>query len=1086
VSVTAAAPLIETSNASQGAALGEDALLNLPSPGRAAVLMAVTIPTVNPVGDPQFNRQQDRTNTSRISLGGGGIRANSYLLDGVPITNLPGLAAVVPTMETIDEVKIQLRTYDAEVGRTGGGVFNTSAKSGTNDLHGTAFYQTRPVWGQSQNYFNQVAGLSKEQTGLANAYFRLYGGAIGGPIFRNRTFFWFATEGYRTFTTRNLQVLWPSLKQRVGDFSTSTIGGQPVQLFNPWCRGSVANTRCPATGTGSLETGGRFTGAIIPRDHPAANPVGFNLAAQWPVETVTGDPLGSNENTNPNAITTAPLADKADMWTIKLEHRFSEMSSLSGLYVGNTTDEPGASSMPEAFGYFDPGYRIGQHRPHVVVLNNVNVLNDTTTLSLRYGWLTWLNGGTKVPFTAGLASLGFNPTYVNAVHPDGLDTAPQLTFDQVGTVGGVGGSFSRDKRPYAINGALSKLLGSHSIKIGADYYRIGVAQFDSESLMAGSFGFNRLFTGASGVSGSGHEVASLLLGLPTSGFAPANRGSLEWFTKYYGAYAQDDWRIGSNLTLNYGVRFEHEDGLREIENRQTVAFDREAINPIDALVPKAGTLLEGRTLTGGLVYAGVNGAPEEQGDPPAIKISPRVGVAWSLDDRTVVRGGYGLFYAAWQYAGEHGQIGYTRRTQLNQSSAERDVPLTTVDNPFPAGLLQPVGNSLGLLTGVGGNVNFIDQTKGAPKVHQYSIDIQRELPGDMALEVGYIGGTGRDLGFGGSSNTAININQIDPAVARATFPAGDGRWDAAALRQSIPNPFFGIPEAGEFGTRPTIQRGQLLRPFPQFGDLNMFERTEGGRRQYHGLSLKLDKRLGMDRWGFWGGRFSYVWSSTKDNQFGENSVFQARLATPQNYYDLDAEYGPANFDSPHRVILAPIVRIPGPSGDGLAYRLLGGWTASAIAEFVSGSPLNAVMSGGASDQNLGLFGGRQRPNLIGDPNTEGSDKDRVASADHTNARWFDRTAFENAGVGRYGTAPRTNGDARYQFRKKIDIVFAKNVPIQGSQAAEVRFEILNLTNTPWFAGPGESSILADTTTFGTISSQAGFMRIWQLTFRYRF
>src|SRR5205814_10095274 len=126
--------------------------------------------------------------------------------------------------------------------------------------------------------------------------------------------------------------------------------------------------------------------------------------------------------------------------------------------------------------------------------------------------------------------------------------------------------------------------------------------------------------------------------------------------------------------------------------------------------------------------------------------------------------------------------------------------------------------------------------------HQYSVEIQRELPGHMAVTLGYIGATGRDIGFCGTNDCSININQIDAAVARAMFPAANGGWDAAALRQSIPNPFFGIAAAGELGTRATIQRGQLLRPFPEFGDIFKFEATAGSRRQYNALSIELNKR----------------------------------------------------------------------------------------------------------------------------------------------------------------------------------------------------------------------------------------------------
>jgi hypothetical protein len=1083
ISVTADAPLIETSNASIGDLLNREILETLPAPGRAAFLIAVTVPTVNPVGDPQFNRQQDQSGSSRISLGGGGVRANNYLVDGVPITELTGRAVLLPSIEALDEVRVQVHTYDAEMGRTGGGVFNTTAKSGTNEYHGTGFYQTRPVWGQSLNYFDEVAGKGKDETGLSSNYYRLYGGGVGGPIWRNRTFFWTATEGYRSRTTRATTELWPSLKQREGDFSTSTVGGQPVRIFNPWCRGGVASARCPATGSGSIESGGEFLGAIIPRSHPAANLVGFNLANQWPTVTNLGNPIELNENNEPNVHTTSNIVDEADMWSVKAEHKFTDTWSLSGFYVYNNTDEPGSESMPADFAFMDGAYSVLRRRPHVLVFNNTNILNDTTILTLRYGWTTWQDQSNKVSFTPGMSSLGFNPNYVNALDPDGVDLFPNLNFDQVTDQGGSGGSRRRWNGPYAINGALSKLMGNHTFKVGADFREMGIST-TTESAMAGTFEFNQVFTSRAGLQGSGHELASLLLGLPrgSGSSVPYNRGELEWFTRYWGAYVQDDWRVNSSLTLNYGVRFEHEDGLREIENRQTVAFDRTVVNPIDSLVNKAGTLLQGRTITGGLIYAGVNGAPEEQGDLPALTASPRIGLAWSVADQTVVRAGYGLFYAPWQYAAAtHGQIGFTRTTQLTQTEAEdREVPLTTLDNPFPAGLQVPVGNTQGLLTGAGGEITFIDQSRSASPVHQYSIDVQRDLGASLAVTVGYTGATGRDIGFGGSNSTNININQIDPAVARAAFPgAVPGTWDAAALRQSIPNPFFGVPEAGEFGTRSTIQRGQLLRPYPQFGNVLMAEATKGGKRQFHAVTFKLDKRTGQS---WWGGRFHYTWSSTKDNQFGESSFFQTRTAEPQNFYDLEAEYGVSNFDSPHRIILAPIVRIPGPA-DGLKGALLGGWTFSAIAEFVSGSPLNAVLSAGTSDRNLGLLGGRQRPNVIGDPNTSGSDEDRVASADHPDARWFDQAAFQNPGAGQYGNAPRTIDDSRLQFRKNLDVVFSKSTRFAGDQSAEIRFEILNFTNTPKFTGASNST---DQQTFGRVTGQGGFSRLWQISFRYRF
>ena len=920
----------------------------------------------------------------------------------------------------------------------------------------------------------------------------MYGGGIGGPIVKNRTFFWTAFEGYRSGTTRGQQEIWPTALQRAGNFSTTTSGGVPAVLYNPYCRSGVASAKCPATGTGSIATGGLFTNAIIPLTHPAVSQTGLNILNIWPTQTING-PMQQNANGNTNANGTAFIVDQAAMWTFKAEHKFTDKSSLSGLYIYNKTDEPGSTIMqPDKLFMADQDQWFGplRRRPHVLVLNSTNVLNNTTVLSLRYGFSTWQDSCDAQPFSAGLQSLGFSPSYVNALGPGGSQTFPSLAFDELESVGGWGGSPVRWKGPYAINGALTKLVGSHSFKVGGDTRRLGVALATASECpngppaLGGCFQFNPLFTSRNGVGGN--EVASLLLGLPYAGSVPHDPGNFEWYARYWGVYFQDDWRVNSKFTLNYGLRLEHEDGLREINNQQTVAFDQNAVNPIDALVPKTGTLLAGKTLKGGLIYAGVNGAPTQQGNPKAIKPAPRVGATYAIDPRTVFRAGYGLFWAPWNYnTTQHGQVGFARSTQLSQSASESEVPINSLDNPFPAGLQTPIGSSLGLLTNVGGQVDFIDQNKADPKVHQYSADIERELGGSMAVTIGYIGATGRDIGFCGTNDCSININQIDPNVARQLFPAANGGWDPTKLRESVPNPFFGIAAAGEFGTRATIARGQLLRPFPEFGDVFMHESTAGSKRQYNAVSIQLDKRMsGSQSW--LGGRYSYTWSNSKDNQWGESNTYAWRTNLPQNNYDLNAEYSTSIYNSPHRIILAPIVRLPSPKDEhSLTYALIGGWNASAIAEFVSGSPLNAVISSGTSTANLGLFGGQQRPNLIGDPNTSGSDADRVASAAHPDARFFNAAAFVNPGSGQYGNAPRTIDSALNQFRKNVDLVLSKDTRFAGNHVGEIRFEILNLTNTAKFGNESTNNAI-NTSSFGRIATQAGFMRIWQLTFRYRF
>ena len=231
---------IETSSASSGAVLDKTALDTLPNAGRNAFMMALTVPNVIPTGNPTFNRQQDQTNASLVSLAGGPVRANNYMLDGVPITDLRNRPVIMPSIEALQEVKVQVSTFDAEMGRTGGGVFNTVGRSGSNEFHGSGFVQNRPTWGTANNFFQELAGIPKPE-GLDD---RLAGGGVGGPVVKDRTFFWFAAEGYRSNTTRNGSLRFPTEREKRGDFSQSfNAQGQLVQIFDPM------STVCDASGT---------------------------------------------------------------------------------------------------------------------------------------------------------------------------------------------------------------------------------------------------------------------------------------------------------------------------------------------------------------------------------------------------------------------------------------------------------------------------------------------------------------------------------------------------------------------------------------------------------------------------------------------------------------------------------------------------------------------------------------------------------------------------------------------------------------------------------------------------------------------
>ena len=1052
ITVTGAAPLIDTSNATGGGVISTEQLSTLPSGGRSAFLFAVTLPTVVASGDPQFNRQQDQTNASLLSLGGGTRRGNNYLVDGVPVTDLRNRASANPTIEALDDVAVQVHQYDAEAGRTGGGTFNVATRSGANDWHGGGFYQTRPRWGMANNFFSEKAGIPLPET-----YFHTGGGGIGGPIARNRTFFWFAGEGYGSNTTRNGNNRIPTARERQGDFSRSTdSNGNLVVIYDPLTGDANGNGREP------------FPGNVIPASR--LNPVAVKMLSYMP------NPDTDVSNGQNNYFRTAEINDRAMMYTGKVDHRFNNTVSLSGFYLYNKTDEPCGNVLYPGLNdpnrFIDSDDYLLKRRVHLLALNNTWLPGSNTVLTLRYG-LTQFRDDDTLSIDFDPATLGFAPAFTNAIQTKKF---PAVDITDYYSLGAIDPS-DRNWYSWSANGTLSRLFGRHTLKAGVDYRRIG-NETQSFSGGAGDFAFDRRFTSANptqnGVNGStpsGNALASLLLGYPSGD--PGNQSRIlvsapaNYFVNYYGGYIQDDFRISSRFTLNAGLRIEHEDGLREEENRFVVAFDR-TLNPGGAL---GAISVNGNPVRGGLVYAGQNGAPTQQGDQPALKYSPRVGFVYSLNPKTVMRGGYGIYQAPWNYQGvgsaNYGNIGYSQNTFIQQGQF---VPTTTLTNPFPNGVTQPRGNSLGALEGVGSNIEFIDQDKKAPYVQQYSFDVNRELPGNLALGFEYNGATGRNLGLGGSNDGTININQLDPQFLSL----------GSALTQQVPNPFFGTG-VGFAPNSATITRAQSLRPFPQFGDILMRQNT-GGKNQYHAAIVKFEKRMSNG----WGGRINYTYSRLKDNQFGESNTYSSTNGNMQNAYDLDAEYALGLLDVPHKLVLSPIIELPFGEGkrwaqSGVGAAILGDWTISSIIAFESGFPISISQS---SNGLSSAFFRMQRPNSTGaEGETSGGREDRLNWDGANPGVWLDSAAWSSPGSFVIGNNPRTRGDVRTPHRNNWDFVATKDVRLGGARRAQIRLEVLNITDTVKTTGP---TTTLGSSSFGRISTQRGFSRLTQLMFRFNF
>ena len=1042
ITVTGESPLIETTNASTGDVLDTRSLESIPSAGRSVFLMANLAPTVQTSGNAHWNRMQDQVGNSAMSMGGGAVRANNYLVDGFPVTDLQNRASTNPTMEAVQDVKVQVHTYDAEMGRTGGGVMNMAAKSGSNNFHGSGYTVFRP-----ESLVEEL--LIPKLQGQPNVpeYWRNGGGGGGGPIVKNKTFFWMAGEKYVDNQPQSSTFLVPTAAELAGNFNGVTRNGTQVTIKDPL-------------------TGLPFPGNQIPASR--LNPVGLKLASYLP-------PADNQiDNGSSNFSYTDLLPNKANQLTFKLDHHFNDATALSGFMLRQVTHEASTNYNP-VNDFVGGSYQLDRVIKTIVV-NNTYVLSSSTVLTLRGGYNKFddnynLNDRNGKPLNFNVSTLGWPAGLVSQMS----DTQRFPTLSITGYKGsGWTNRQANGYYQYGANGTLSRLSGSHNLKVGGDYRVIGVTSLNYGA-STGTFNFTGTYTN--------NALADLLMGYPQSGSVPLN-AELDGYVHYASGYAQDDWRVNNRLTVNYGVRLEHETGMMEKNNQQTVNFDQAAVSPLNSEVTFLDPITkQPRQLMGGLVFAGVNGAPIEQGHQPKIKAAPRVGAVFSFNDKTVLRGGWGLYYSPWNYpaAGTTGwgQIGYSATTNIPQPSG---IPTVSMSNPFPSGLAQPTANSLGLLTGTGSDITFIDPNKGAPRVQQYSVDLQREMPGGLSVSVGYTGLTGANMDWGSS----ININQIDPKY----------QSQLTSTSTLVANPFFGVAAAGStLASRATIEIGQLLRPFPQFLNVNMSQST-GARSQYHAGIIQLRKRTA----GVWGGNFSYTYSRLNDNQFGASNYYSSAPGLQNNYtvvpgspyYNPDQEYGRSLLDSPHKIVIAPTFNLPFGQGkkyltSGVASAILGGWSITPVATFQAGFPL------GVSQNVTGtafLYGGTQRPNIVAgqDILLPGDITDRIvattcATGCTADNLYYNKAAFAASPLNRFGDAPRTLG-VYSPWRNNVDLSVSKNVKTGGSTSASVRLEVLNMFNIVQWAAPASSSF--GNSSFGQINTQANNMRMVQFTLKFAF
>jgi hypothetical protein len=986
-------------------------------------------------------------------ISGGRNATSEVTIDGVSDVNAENNVSILdlnytPSVDAVQEFSVQTNSVSAEFGRLGGGVINLVTKSGTNRYHATAFEFLRNSALDANNFFSNRAHLAK--SGFKRHQF---GGNIGGPIHKDRTFFFVNYEGLRQASASVSTFTVPLPEWREGNFSNlKNSAGQPIIVYDPL-------TTKPDPANPGRYTRDPFAGNIIPPDR--INPVARNLMRYWPLPNTTPSNVYTQTGNFTAAGTSITNSNQIDS---RVDHNFN--ANWRG-FVRFSTLFKNPSRPFNHFGNLATPNNAGptDSTAESLSVDNVYEVNPTVFLNVRYG----LNRRTvnRRPFSAGfdITQLGF-PASVKQVAQ--LQALEFPRFD-VNSLSSLGQETFNDlviaPTTHSSNTNVTKLSPRHTFKSGMDYRKL-MLNFLQLSQPSGQYSFGQSWTQrdpnqSSGIAGFG--LASLLIGVPGGGTishdpTPASSSS------YWAFYFQDDWKASPRLTVNLGLRYELDVPRTERFNRLSY-FDFNAPSPIANQVP-ANPFFSPADLHGAIGFV----TPDHRRQTPTAKknFGPRIGFAYSPANKTVVRAAYGIYYSpsgmqAAGHTGSAGMIGFRTSTSMVVSVDGR-IPISLLDNPFPSGFNLPPGNSLGAATNIGLGVGegvFTDYR--SPYVQQWNLNVQRELPGQVVFEIAYIGSKGTRLLAGESGITQSQV----PASFLSL---------QTHLQDTVQNPFFGIITNPSSSLRfSTTTRAQLLRPYPQYTGINAF-RIPYGFSIYHGGTLKADKRFSSGI----GLLASYTWSKLIDD-VSTTVGFLGQASARQDVYNRKAERAIGSQDVAHRFVSSFVYDLPLGKGSTLGGSLprttnwlVGGWQFNGIITFQSGLPILITQG----QNNVGLFNPSQRPAW------NGKDANLSGSKDSKLAMWFATSAFKRTDAFTFGNTPRVMPNLRRDGDKTFDLaLFKNNYFNEDKWNAQLRVEFFNAFNRARFGAPGGA---VDSGNFGVVGSQDNSPRQIQLALKLIF
>lgn len=885
-----------------------------------------------------------------------------------------------------------------------------------------------------------------------------WGGSFGGPVRipkvydgRNKTFFMYGYEGIHDSRPRYDQASKsvPSPDMLKGDFSSLLSLGSSYQIYDPATRRAVSGGRYQED---------PFKNNVIPQDR--FNAVSKNIIPYFPQPTSPARADGTYNLVQPDLAETAKYRNHT--WRVDQvlseKHRIFVRASIYDRYSDyNNYFHNVATGVTFAF------------VSRAAVFDDVYTLSPTMVLNTRYSYNRFIRFQDQNQEAVGfdLTKLGFPASYASLIPPD-VRRFPQIAMTSYIPTASTGGE-NRPVNNHTVSATLSKVQGTHAVRTGFEFRAYQETDKFFGFQQTGTFNFDSTWTrgpldnSPTSPSSLGQSVAAFLLGLPSSSSNVARSADYAEQSNSWGFFVQDDWKVTRRLTLNLGLRYEFEQPLHERYNKSVLGFDFNYTQPFSAqaaanyAAKTAASIPEIPSIQarGGLTFAGVDGNPSGLYKTPKTGILPRIGLAYQITSRTVLRTGFGMFQGfLGERRGDVVQSGWSQNTNMVPTKDSGLTFIATLSNPFPDGIQAPAGNAGRYSTFLGQNISFFNQNPRVPRVLRWELGVQRELARGMLLDVTYAATKSYRI------EISRNLNTL-PAKFLSTSPFRDNTRNSY-LTASVPNPFAGLVPGNtqSIFTSANVSRQSLMVPYPEFGSVTTT--TNDGYSWYHALQVSLEKRFSKG--------YTLQGNYTFSKYMQAVNLLNASDAKPVREI--------SDQDAPHHMSLSGIWEFPFGQGKPLlnvanpvASRLVSGWQLSGIWSYQTGFPI-------AWGNYISL-----------DPS-----KILLPSDQRTTAHYFNAAAFDivsaNQLVSNVRTFPLRFPQLRQPNQNNVDLGLLKNTRIKEGKDIQFRAEALNAFNHPILSANSTNNIVTSPTlaTFGQIagSIQATYPRRLQLTLSYIF